>query len=344
MEKSNFADSLKAIFVCSFDTRLGNVLEWQYPREVNLDKIEFKALASCLHLTQYDLVYFNHNGMFGLAAFKTLVINDSKERNVRMKSVGLISKSYESLKEFYNFLAHQVKVQLDNPGVYVHLESFWSNKIINENEFLILKYNKLDIISNEQSKNLLSLLFDKRLRLFKDLDVRTEFNEKIYLKCALFYGPSLFIIWKYLLLNKRIMIYSQPPVINLCLRLMCLFEMLKCDVFDFKLFDPKPYFYVSVVDIDQLSEESSYIACTTEKIFESKQNLFDLYIDNSEILCVNSNNRKQSLKPNSLDKKRSDTLIDLLMNSNEQDQQVFLKFEFKNIQSIRRNTINAKSK
>lgn len=47
---------LLGLFVVSFDTKLGNIIEWQVPIDLNLDQIEFKAMASGFHLIQNDYV------------------------------------------------------------------------------------------------------------------------------------------------------------------------------------------------------------------------------------------------------------------------------------------------
>lgn len=49
-------ENLVGIFVVSFDIRQGNLIEWQIPNELNLDNVEFKAIASGLHLMQSDVV------------------------------------------------------------------------------------------------------------------------------------------------------------------------------------------------------------------------------------------------------------------------------------------------
>ncbi len=47
---------LLAIFVVTFDTRFGNVIEWQEPAELDLRGVEFKAMASGFHLVSTDFV------------------------------------------------------------------------------------------------------------------------------------------------------------------------------------------------------------------------------------------------------------------------------------------------
>ena len=42
-------------------------------------------------------------------------------------------------------------------------------------------------------------------------------------------------------------------------------------------------FYVNVFDIDNLGTMQEYVACTSEKIFEEKTKLWDVYVNNQNI-------------------------------------------------------------
>jgi hypothetical protein len=53
---ADIKEHLLGLFVVSFDTKLGNIIEWQMPRELNLEYVEFKAMASGFHLIQNDHV------------------------------------------------------------------------------------------------------------------------------------------------------------------------------------------------------------------------------------------------------------------------------------------------
>jgi hypothetical protein len=101
--------NLCGLFVVSFDTKQGNVIDWQIPRHLNLEQIEFKAMASGFHLTKRDHVYFRKDNMYGLAVFESIRIENSEERNVRMKSVGILAKSFRFLRDNLKFLRIQVK-------------------------------------------------------------------------------------------------------------------------------------------------------------------------------------------------------------------------------------------
>ncbi len=56
-QHADISENLLGIFVVSFDTKLGNIVEWQIPESLNLERIEFKAMASGFHLIQNDVVY-----------------------------------------------------------------------------------------------------------------------------------------------------------------------------------------------------------------------------------------------------------------------------------------------
>ena len=49
-------DNICGCFVAAFDTKRGNIIEWQIPDNLNLEHVEFKAIASGFHLMKSDLV------------------------------------------------------------------------------------------------------------------------------------------------------------------------------------------------------------------------------------------------------------------------------------------------
>ena len=83
-----------------------------------------------------------------------------------------------------------------------------------------------------------------------------------YMKFVQSFGPSLFSLWKFSLLHKRILFYSSPPIGDLCWRVYCTCEMASTQVGQIKSKQSiKPFFYVNVADIDMLQQESFYFAC-----------------------------------------------------------------------------------
>jgi hypothetical protein len=166
--ETEIGQNLLGIFVISFDTKLGNVIEWQIPDrgKLNLDGVEFKAMASGLHLVQNDFVYFCKNDMYGLAAFESIRIDDSEQRNVRMKSVGLVAKSYTFLKKYVVFLKNQVRNQLEEPGNYDILVSLWNKKkVLSIAEFDERSYEFPR--QEEHDHSLIDKIFNKRLVIYK---------------------------------------------------------------------------------------------------------------------------------------------------------------------------------
>jgi hypothetical protein len=155
-------------------------------------------------------------------------------------------------------------------------------------------------------------------------------KNRIFAKFVLYFGPLIFIIWKYILLNKRIVFYSRPPIGELCSRLFCASQMNTTSIgsiVDKQLI--KPFFYVNITDIDELEKQPFYIACTTERILEDKKSLFDLFVNETNLQPVLNENLKNLCKINSLDKKRFELLSKKLYSSkieSIEDENIFISF------------------
>lgn len=251
--------------------------------------------------------------MYGLAAFESLKIDNSDERNIRMKSVGIMAKSFSFLKKFSNYLKNQVRYQLEKPSNnYDDLRSLWTNKSIkNIADFLEdQQASKNVLFSSSNQSSMMEKMFNKRSFMYKQI---SSVNLSDFYRCtkfALMFGPSLFCLWKYVLLNKRIMFYDSPPINDLCSRVMCSFYMLgtsNTHLASKQLI--KPLFNVAVNDIEQLKNEPFYIACSSERIYESKRFLYDLYVNGTLMDAVLADSQKSLLKINSADKKRFDLLL-----------------------------------
>ncbi|ELW68858.1 Protein LCHN [Tupaia chinensis] len=132
-----------------------------------------------------------------------------------------------------------------------------------------------------------------------------------------FFGEQILILWKFALLRKRILIFSPPPVGVVCYRGNCEPEpasgaLLYCCCCLANVSLPgiggtipesKPFFYVNVADIESLEVEVSYVACTTEKIFEEKRELYDVYVDNQNVK-THHDRLQPLLKINSADREK----------------------------------------
>ena len=134
------------------------------------------------------------------------------------------------------------------------------------------------------------------------------------------YGLNVFLLWKYSLLNKRILFYDIPPISTNCLNVYSCFILKNTSfkqIIEKKFL--KPYFYINLYDIETVMIESSYVAYTSEKIFESKAYLFDLYVNQKEFMypihfdtknsaCASDN---KIIKINKTDEKRYKSMKEL---------------------------------
>ncbi|XP_062374168.1 DENN domain-containing protein 11-like isoform X3 [Sardina pilchardus] len=100
-----------------------------------------------------------------------------------------------------------------------------------------------------------------------------------------FFGEQVMVLWKFSLLRRRILIFSPPPVGEVCFRVYscCALANVPLSGISRGLPPFRPYFYVNVTDIHTLETELSYVACTTERIFQEKKHLFDIYVENQSV-------------------------------------------------------------
>uniref|UniRef100_UPI00398EB2B3 DENN domain-containing protein 11 isoform X3 n=1 Tax=Pristiophorus japonicus TaxID=55135 RepID=UPI00398EB2B3 len=268
-------EQVVAVFVVTFDTRAGNIVEWCLPQEVDLEGVEFKSMASGSHRINSDFVYFRKGNYFGIACFANMPVESELERGARMKSVGILSPSYTLLYRYMHFLENQVRHQLEIPGHYAQLEAFYEDK----KGVLPTGMNNKGTPTSLQP---LHWLPPANKYMFPEMKITHPAGcMSQFIK---FFGEQIMVIWKFALLRKRILIFSPPPVGVVCYRVYCC-----CCLANVSLPgivgvpESKPYFYISVADIETLETEVSYVACTTEKIFEEKKDLYDVYVDNQNV-------------------------------------------------------------
>lgn len=122
------------------------------------------------------------------------------------------------------------------------------------------------------------------------------------------FGVQIFVLWKALLLGKRVLFYSKVPIGSLCCKVYCASELLSHSCKEaFKIKDVNPIFFVSTHDIDSLEKSTSgWVACTSDLIFEWKTHIYDIYVDGPEVKT--SKQSKNYLRVTSKDKQRWQTL------------------------------------
>ncbi|KAI8906312.1 hypothetical protein EDD86DRAFT_256519 [Gorgonomyces haynaldii] len=201
--------------------------------------IEYKALPSLSHLTERDTIFFSHLGFFGLACLKSIKIDS--ERGRRTVAVGILARDFVGLGQHIPFLEQQASFFASERGHYRDLELYINTRQLEQFDFLEQPTNALvpEIVS------------------FSDF--------------CLDFGPSLFALWKNIVLRKRILFLDPPPVFMLSVRVFYCMLMGGTT-------ESNPLFFMNVHDIDRIQTLTSYIGCTTETIFQSKHQLYDVLV------------------------------------------------------------------
>ncbi|XP_029951894.1 protein LCHN-like [Salarias fasciatus] len=286
-------DQIVAVFVVTFDTRSGNMVEWCLPQDVNLDGVEFKSMASGSHRITSDFIYFRKGCYFGLACFANMPVESELERGARMKSVGILSPSYTLLYRYMHFLENQVRHQLQCPGQYSPLEAFYEDK----KAVLPPTGNGLVNACPTWSVTTINRCMHPEMKITHPAGCMSQFIQ--------FFGEQIMVLWKFALLRKRLLIFSPPPVGVVCYRVYCCCCLANISLPGIGVSVPelRPFFYINIADITALETELSYVACTTEKIFEEKKELYDVYIDN-QIVKTHRSHLQPLLRLNAADKEK----------------------------------------
>lgn len=305
-------DQIVAVFVVTFDTRSGNMVEWCLPHDINLDGVEFKSMASGSHRITNDFIYFRKGCYFGLACFANMPVESELERGARMKSVGILSPSYTLLYRYMHFLENQVRHQLQCPGQYSPLEAFYEDK----KAVLPPTGNGLVTACPTWSVTTLNRCMHPEMKITHPAGCMSQFIQ--------FFGEQIMVLWKFALLRKRLLIFSPPPVGVVCYRVYCCCCLANVSLPGIGVSVPelRPFFYINIADITALETEMSYVACTTEKIFEEKKELYDVYIDNQNVKTHRSH-LQPLLRLNAADKEKYRKLSEqrqMLLYSQEVDE------------------------
>eukprot|EP00002_Diphylleia_rotans_P019102 TRINITY_DN3698_c0_g1_i5.p1 TRINITY_DN3698_c0_g1~~TRINITY_DN3698_c0_g1_i5.p1 ORF type:complete len:361 (+),score=64.58 TRINITY_DN3698_c0_g1_i5:84-1166(+) len=248
-------DRILCVFVARFDTKGGNIIEWQHPKDLDLGNIEFKAMPSGLHKLEQDFVYFKIGEKYGLACFHRRKLEEpNNERGARMKSVGVLMHSYSSLYFHQDFLQKEAVIQTSFPIGEAHYGSLTD---------YFAKHQTLTVSTG-------GLVATHPVGSFY------HFVE--------YFAEKIMMLWKAAVLGYRILFFTVPPigfasytVYDACC--LPLHSSTNC-----KHIHPNPMFYVNVADIDYLEGQANYIAATTENIFAGKTRLYDIYVDQRNVI------------------------------------------------------------
>lgn len=130
----------------------------------------------------------------------------------------------------------------------------------------------------------------------------------------------MFLLWINALFNKRILLFDNPPIFTNCLNVYSCFVLNNTSykqIIEKQIL--KTYFYINIYDIETVMNESCYVAYTSEKIFETKAYLFDLYVNQKEFMYPIQFDTKNSacatdikiIRVNKKDEKRYKLIKDL---------------------------------
>ncbi|KAI6653223.1 Protein LCHN-like [Oopsacas minuta] len=251
-------NSIVCMFVVLFHVTRGHEIIWSLPEELNLDGVELKAVPSGMHTVERDFIYFRKAGLFGLSCFAKRAISsqeDPDQRGARMMALGILCLSPDHLPPHLTFLSTTIQNLLDAP---------------NDFSFLIDYYNSFAYNPTTNSQQTNQHISNLNLSILSSTTGGHDFARFIQIL-----GPSVFVLWKYLLIQSRVIFFSKPPIGPCCnwVYFSCLLTQS-----DYAKINPNPHFYVSVADLDILKEENNFIACTTEQILQIKRACYDVFI------------------------------------------------------------------
>ncbi|GAB6032592.1 hypothetical protein CHUAL_011483 [Chamberlinius hualienensis] len=250
------------LFVVAFDTRAGNIIEWSIPEDIDLEGVEFKAIPSGSHNIENDLVYFRKSRLYGLACFQNVKVDSEIERGARMKSIGLLATSCSNIHFYKKFLQSEIRSIVNVPGNYKELRNFYN-----------------------EHKGTRCYGLERSLGYsVPPINQFTKQDMMCYMRFVADLKEQVFLLWKAILLRKRILIVTQPPIELSCQRVYCINALSFHAVPE--LNDIKPinvFFYINVNDIDSIDCSNAYVACTTDKILESKPLISDISVCNYQV-------------------------------------------------------------
>jgi len=213
--------------------------------------VEFKAMASGSHSVDSDVVYFKAGDLYGVSCYQKRMMRGRVEiRGVLMSAVGLLATSFYGLERHIPFLTDQVHA-----------------------------VNHSTVIDDELLEEYLHTSGQSGASAPPPLPkpVFPELHSAHMVDFVRHFGPSVFAIWKSVVLRQRILFHSPPPIKDACAHVYCA-NMISFTHVAKMRWDANPLFYVNINDMKMLNEQEIFIACTTESIFQKKFNIYDIYI------------------------------------------------------------------
>ncbi|KAL1924435.1 uncharacterized protein VTP21DRAFT_4089 [Calcarisporiella thermophila] len=298
--EEQYESNVVGVFVAKFDITKGNTIEWQYPADIDLEGVEFKAIPSAIHNVSKDVIYFSHPPYIGLCVFENRPF--AEERGARMRSVGLlVVPTLESGKcgqvwRHLDFLKYEASEmiemeQLNTDRLKAYLEAHQFRRTTPASPPMNTKARRGVSITSvrthldhrHRSLSQSSSGAQSLMSISERLSVMPHHPAHHFGKFVRAMGPFIFTIWKMALLRKKTLFYAPPPVEEACYYVYGSCLLVAQPSSSYSLPSPKeklqPLFSISINDAEMLASiPHGLVACTTDKIYSTKPHLYDLYV------------------------------------------------------------------
>uniref|UniRef100_H3ADI4 DENN domain-containing protein 11 n=1 Tax=Latimeria chalumnae TaxID=7897 RepID=H3ADI4_LATCH len=287
----------------------GNIVEWCLPQDVDLEGVEFKSMASGSHKIQSDFMYLKFGTFFKLSCSAQPKLNKIPHRDFRTTGSLPVLITDNFFLFAYYFIYLYFKKFLCKHNFYLTAHRFRDSAFTADfPPFLHINKGERETHTHTRWLAVCHKFTNIYLQITHPAGCMSQFIK--------FFGEQILILWKFALLRKRILIFSPPPVGVVCYRgciLSCVCVCVFCFVFPGGGGSSVPHYTPSL----QFCFESAcvlvlqvrYCPGTTEKIFEEKKDLYDVFVDNQNVK-THHEHLQQLLKINSADKDKFRKLND----------------------------------
>ncbi|KAI8071276.1 hypothetical protein BC940DRAFT_294040 [Gongronella butleri] len=287
-----------ALFLVQFHIHKGNDLTWQHPQDVDLSGVEYQAICSGLHLVDNDVIYFSRPNGYGVAVFQKTAIQ--QDRGATMQAFGLIATNRHTLWQHLAYLKAQLAEQdpLKEPTdeqrrawieyyeQHAHRGPFLSSQRVyyasrHPDPQLLQPFDGVQQTMVYYLESAAAARTQAKA-IANGTEPNADDPTTSLPDLLATLGPTIFVIWKSLLARRRVLLMtSAPPMQQLC-HFVHMLAMV-CQPPDFMRSDRAPpltKYSIGINDIDSLEMElgASYIACTSDTIFDIKTDLYDTLI------------------------------------------------------------------
>ncbi|KAJ1955019.1 hypothetical protein IWQ62_005621 [Dispira parvispora] len=191
---------INAVFITEFHVHHGNCLRFQYPAAIDLPQIEFLSMPSGLHQVTDDVIYFSLGKYYGMSCYGTIRVfgkEASALRGAKMLAIGAVAKRVEDLRLWIPYFKRLLAYTSES-AIRRQLESLFKAQPSSASTSLSHYTHRVPLST-------------RAIHTIHELSADYHLNQ-LAADC----GSGLYIIWKNILLQRRILISTQPPVHVAC--------------------------------------------------------------------------------------------------------------------------------